>query len=258
MNEPLTSVRNPLIMKLRALKEKRGRLEHGLFVVEGQKLMMEALDCGLEPRVVLISEPGDVDLAAFERAGAQIYPVSDSVIEAVCDTKTPQGCCAAFAMPQQPSLNMLPNRLVALDGVQDPGNVGAIWRTADAAGFEAMVLGKNCADPYAPKVQRSAMGSGFRVPVIHVEDLAETLRECKAGGYDIIVSELSGTSFYDHAPLSDKFLLVIGSEARGATEQVMNQATMRLKLPMRGGAESLNAAVAAGIMMYELTRELCE
>ena len=145
-------------------------------------------------------------------------------------------------------------RVVALDGVQDPGNVGTIWRTADAAGFEGILFGAGCADPLSPKVQRSAMGSGFRTPFMTAADLPEALTTLRNRGYSVIASDLKGEDFYARRDVGNAFVLIIGSEARGISDEVRSAADMLVKLPMRGGAESLNAAVAAGIMMYELMR----
>ena len=146
-------------------------------------------------------------------------------------------------------------KIVALDAVQDPGNVGTIWRTADAAGFDAVIFGEGCADAYSPKVQRAAMGSGFRVPAVHM-NLKETLPLYTLNGASLIVSALDGSDLYARAPIpGDKpMILVIGNEAKGVSKEVQSLSNVRLKIPMRGGAESLNAAVAAGILMYELTK----
>ncbi|MEG1263460.1 MAG: RNA methyltransferase [Clostridia bacterium] len=256
-HESLTSVQNPVVKRLRALKERAAREEFGQFLVEGEKLLREALRGGLVPRVLLYDQARALPelIRPFEASGAACYRVTDNVLEAVCSTRTPQGCCCAFALPDL-TIDFLdpPARLVALDGVQDPGNVGTIWRTADAAGFDGLLLGEGSADPFSPKVQRAAMGSGFRVRCAQASDLSQTLAQFGRAGYQIVASSLQGEPFYGHAPLGDKYVLVIGSEAHGVSAQVARQATMRLKLPMRGGAESLNAAVAAGIMMYEMTK----
>ena len=143
---------------------------------------------------------------------------------------------------------------MALDGTQDPGNVGTIWRTADAAGFQGLLFGAGCADPLSPKVQRSAMGSGFRVPYMTAGDLPGALADLRARGWRVIASDLHGQDFYSHPDPGEKYVLVIGSEAHGISDATRRAADLLLKLPMRGGAESLNAAVAAGIMMYELTK----
>jgi len=257
--ERVDSVKNPLIQRLRALKSAEGRMAEGLFLVEGEKMMREAMAL-LTPAAALFEEDRDFgDLPeALSSRGARVLAVPRRVLEAVCDTKTPQGACAAFAPPKTLDLAHQPRRIVALDGVQDPGNLGTIWRTADAAGFAALITGPGCADWLSPKVQRAAMGSGFRVPIAKVDDLGAALAELAGRGYDIVATALDGAPFYERAPLKERFVLVIGSEAHGISPAVARCATMALKLPMRGGAQSLNASVAAGIIMYELCRNLPE
>ncbi len=256
----IQSMQNPVVKRLKGLKDKKGREEAGEMLVEGEKLMLEAAGMGLAPSEALIEDEQAPRFAALAgrmaACGARVYAVPRRVLEAVCDTRTPQGACAAFSLPAPFDAAAAPARLVALDGVQDPGNVGTIWRTADAAGLDGLLMSRACADPFSPKVQRAAMGSGFRVPVSVTEDLPGMLRALQARGYAVIASSLHGDPFYQGAPRgAERFALVIGNEARGVSDEVMALADVRLKLPMRGGAESLNAAVAAGIMMYELMRE---
>ena len=253
--ERITSAKNPMIQDLRALRDRKGRQSQGRFLVEGEVMIREAVKCELVMRE-LIADEAHVDLVeTLAGPGVRACVVPRSLLEAVCDTRTPQGVCAAFELPESMPPEAAPSHVVALDGVQDPGNVGTIWRTADAAGFGAVLLGGGCADPLSPKVQRSAMGSGFRVPFMLAEDLAPALHELKGRGWRVIASDLHGESFYAHPDPGERFILVIGSEAHGISEAVRAEADMLLKLPMRGGAESLNAAVAAGIMMYELMRD---
>ena len=252
--DKITSAKNPLVQRLRDLKNAKARKTEGLFLVEGEVMMREAMKCGLILREAAADESCMAFAQELEAQGKKVFLVTRSLLESICDTKTPQGICASFEMPAPMGMDELPDRIVALDGVQDPGNVGTIWRTADAAGFQALLLGAGSADPLSPKVQRSAMGSGFRVPFGHSENLAETLLQLRSRGWHVIASDLQGADFYARGELGEKFVLVIGNEARGISDQVKNAADVRLKLPMRGGAESLNAAVAAGIMMYELMR----
>ena len=184
--------------------------------------------------------------------GAAIICSPMSVLAVLCDTVSPQGIVAETDMPAQgDSLNGM---IVALDGVQDPGNVGAILRSADAAGFDAILLGANCADPYCAKALRASMGSIFRVPVMRTERIAGDLASLRSRGYAVLSSQLDGEDFFARGPLPHDFALVIGSEAAGVSRDVSAAATHRLRLPMYGGAQSLNAAVAAGIMMYDLSR----
>lgn len=250
--ERITSSKNPAIRAMRELKDRRAREASGHFLVEGEKLIREALGCGLRLHRLLVED----GLAAPDWCGqAPAFAVPRSLLEAVCDTRTPQGMCAEFDLPEYLPLQEAPARIVALDGVQDPGNVGTIWRTADAAGLQGLLLGAGSADPFSPKVQRAAMGSGFRVPCLRTEALADDLRALAARGWTVIASSLGGEDFYRRPDPGEKFVLVIGNEARGISAAVQAAADMLVKLPMRGGAESLNAAVAAGIMMYELMRE---
>ena len=250
----ITSTANPVVKRLRSLRDTKAREEYGEFLVEGEVMIREALKCGLKPSDALMEEEGHL-LAALESAGARVHIASRSALEAVCDTKTPQGSCAAFSLPRRIRVPENARLLVALDGVQDPGNLGTIWRTADASGFDALLLGEGCADPYSPKVQRAAMGSGFRVPLVE-SSLPEALQSLQKEGFRVVVSALDGDALYAHpfTDPSEKLALVIGNEAHGVSRTVQSLADIRLKIPMRGGAESLNAAVASGILMYELTR----
>ena len=253
--ERITSAKNPMIRDMRALRDRKAREAQGRFLVEGAVMIGEAVKCGLVVREVIADEAHADAAAALEARGARACVVPRSLLEAVCDTRTPQGVCAAVDLPVPLPVEAAPARIVALDGVQDPGNVGTIWRTADAAGLDGVLFGGGCADPLSPKVQRSAMGSGFRVPFMLADDLPSALRALKARGWTVIASDLHGTDFYAHPDPGERYALVIGSEAHGISDAVRAEADMLLKLPMRGGAESLNAAVAAGIMMYGLTRE---
>lgn len=253
--ERIASARNPLVQELARLKTARGRKETGLMPVEGEKMLLEALRAGLRPEVLLYDE---------ERAGAlagliamfrcDAHPVPAGVLARCADTVTPQGCLAAFHIPPETAPEALGGRIVALDGVQDPGNCGTIWRTADAAGFTGILFGGGCADPMSGKVQRATMGSGFRLPYARADRLSGALRVLKESGRRILVSALGEKDVYRREARPGPFVLVIGSEARGVGEEVRDLADERLMLPMRGGAESLNAAVAAGVLMYELTR----
>jgi len=251
----ITSMKNPVVKELRALRDRKGRETSGRFLVEGEVMLREALKCGLKIHDVLAEEGLAALAVELETAGANAFIVPRSLLESVTDTRTPQGICASFDLPVPLPLGKTPDRLVALDGVQDPGNVGTIWRTADAAGFQGMLLGAGCADPLSPKVQRSAMGSGFRLPFMQTGDLPAALTQMRQKGWAVIASDLHGGDFYSHPDPGDRFVLVIGSEAHGISDDTRAAADLLLKLPMRGGAESLNAAVAAGIMMYELMRE---
>lgn len=150
------------------------------------------------------------------------------------------------------SPSVLGDRLVLLEAVQDPGNVGAILRTMDAAGFSGAILTPGCADPFSPKSLRATMGSIFRVPTLQAQSAAHAAAALKEEGYAVIAAALDGEDFFSRDLLPDKLCLIIGNEGAGITKETLKAATHRYRLPMRGGAESLNAAAAAAIFMYEL------
>ena len=251
MLEHITSLKNPKVTTWKSLKDRKGRKETGCFRVEGRKRVEEALASAFPVAAVLVE---DGRLGEFcLPADLPVYAMPEHVLAAVCDTKTPQGIAAVVRMAEVP---LQGKRLVAMDGVQDPGNVGTIIRTADAAGFDGVILSVQCADVFSPKVLRATMGSIFRMGVRVTDDLPGLLAQMVQEGASVLSSQLDGEPFYQRRPLNERFVLVIGSEGNGVTDEVKAVATHKVKLPMRGGAESLNAAVAAGIMMYELTRDL--
>lgn len=252
----ITSVHNATAQLLRELQKPRARRENGLFVCESAKMVGEAMTLNLA-RALFVETGREAEyapmMARAESAGCEVYVVSRAVMQAVSTAKTPQGVVCTARIPEPPKA-LSGKRIVALDGVQDPGNVGTILRTADAAGFDGAIFGPGCADLYGAKTLRATMGSVFRVPVMTTENLPETLEGMKREGYAVAATELGGADFYAHCPRG-KAILVIGSEGQGISKPVRDAATHHLALPMRGGAESLNAAVAAGIMIYEMARE---
>ena len=251
MIEHITSLKNPKVTTWKSLKDRKGRKETGCFLVEGRKMVEEAVASAFPVEAILV----DADrLGEFTLpAGLPAYSMPGHVLAAVCDTKTPQGIAAVVRMAEVELHGM---RLVAMDGVQDPGNVGTIIRTADAAGFDGVILSTQCADVFSPKVLRATMGSVFRMGIRVTDDLPGLLTQMVQEGASVLSSQLDGDPFYQRSPLNKRFVLAIGSEGNGVTDEVKAIATHKVKLPMRGGAESLNAAVAAGIMMYELTRDM--
>jgi len=247
--ETLTSLKNPKVLSWRSLKDKKGREENHAFLVEGARMVREALASSFTVRAVLLREDYRPGFPLPRDVPAFLLP--EHVFQSVCDTKTPQGVAAVLDLQARPASG---SRLLALDGVQDPGNVGTIVRTADASGFDGVLLSPDCADLFSPKVLRSTMGSVFRLGFSFPASLPGALVQLKKDGYSVLSSQLDGDPFFERKNVSPSFVLIIGNEGNGISEPVRNVATHRLCLPMRGGAESLNAAVAAGIMMYDLTR----
>ncbi len=245
--EHITSLKNPKVAAWKALKDRKGRRESGCFLVEGRKMVEEALASAFDVETVLVQEGMELP----DGLTMPVYELPAHVLAAVCDTKTPQGIAAVVRMKEQSALG---KHIVVLDGVQDPGNVGTIIRTADAAGLDGVLLSNQCADVFSPKVLRATMGSIFRMNLRTTDDLPGELTKLREKGYSILSSQLDGTPFYERQGVVERFALIIGNEGNGVSEQVQQTATHRVRLPMRGGAESLNAAIAAAIMMYELMR----
>lgn len=245
--EHITSLKNPKVAAWKALKDRKGRRESGCFLVEGRKMVEEALKSAFDVETVLVQEGMELP----DGLTMPVYELPAHVLAAVCDTKTPQGIAAVVRMKEQSALG---KHIVVLDGVQDPGNVGTIIRTADAAGLDGVMLSNQCADVFSPKVLRATMGSIFRMNLRTTDDLPGELTKLREKGYSILSSQLDGTPFYEREKVAEQFALIIGNEGNGVSEQVQQTATHRVRLPMRGGAESLNAAIAAAIMMYELMR----
>ena len=247
--EPITSLKNPKVLSWKSLKDRKGRMEQNAFLVEGVRMAQEALSSSFPVRSILLRDdyvpefplPSDIP----------VYSLPSHVFQSVCDTKTPQGIAAVLTLRAREASGP---RLLALDGVQDPGNVGTIIRTADAAGFTGVLFSPECADLFSPKVLRATMGSIFRLGFSFPSSLPEALEQYKKDGFSVLSSQLDGSSFYERKDVSSSFVLIIGNEGKGVSDAVKAVATHHLCLPMRGGAESLNAAVAAGIMMYDLTR----
>ena len=253
MEQKITSGKNPLIRWMRSLSSPKARRESGAILVEGGVMIREALSCSLEPVCVLYEDPCLLEGLGALPEEARCALVPSSLLQAVCETVTPQGIAAAFRAPEPADPTDMRGPVVVLDCVQDPGNCGTIARTADAAGFGGIVFGTGSADPMSAKVIRSSMGSLFRLPYAQ-GDLAKIYPMLRQMGYCIAASCLDGESIYGASPLREPCALAIGNEASGISECTRREADVFLRIPMRGGAESLNASVAAGILMYEMTR----
>lgn len=236
----------------RKLKTRPERQVQGLFLVEGEHMVGEALAAGRVQHVLLDADKAE-RFSAFAASGAPCSALTATQLRQVVDSRTPQGVAALVALPPPPTLEQLGHRLVALDGVQDPGNVGTILRTMDAAGFTGLLTDTRTADAFSQKALSASMGSIFRVGVHVTQDLPGVLDSFS--GFDIIAGHLQGEPFYQRPRTGERVCLLIGSEGAGLSPQVLSRATLRVRLPMQGGAESLNAAVAAAIMMYDLYRE---
>ncbi|MBQ1817099.1 MAG: RNA methyltransferase [Clostridia bacterium] len=246
----ITSVKNDNVRVLRSLKTGKGRKETGLHLAEGERLVLEAIDSGAAPETVLVAEWNTTAAAKLKERGVDFISVTGEVMKAVCDTDSPQGVCAALKTPQLAPPEDYPGGLIiALDRLQDPGNLGTVLRTADAFGAAGLLIGEGCTDPFSCKAVRSAMGSTYHIP-IWKGDLAHELDRLAEQGFGLVCGHLAGGETLPDLP--ENRVLVIGNEANGASSEVAEKCAL-YRLPMRGRAESLNAAVAAAILIYKLT-----
>lgn len=253
MGEVITSLQNDKVKLAHSLQTRpRARRKERKIVLEGTRLIRDALERGHVPLFVLYHpETADYNLIArLQNTRADLLAVSAEVLRHTSDTQQPQGIVAVFPLPVPP-LPRQPRRVLILDNLRDPGNMGTILRAAAAAGVQCALLSPGCADPYNPKSLRSGMGAHFRLPVVEV-----TWQEI--GGYcdglNVYLAAGDGDLPYDQANWSDPWAVIIGSEAHGASTDAGAIATHRVSIPMAAGTESLNAAVAAGVLLFEGTR----
>lgn len=246
--EQITSRQNPLAVQIRKLNHDRKlRRELGLFPGEGPKLLAEAVKAGV-PLEAVITAP-EVEVPCPERVRRVEMP--RELLGSLCDTRTPQGVLFLAQLPDTAPPRPLPGgRYLVLDGVQDPGNVGTIWRTADALGADGLILVNGCADPFSPKTVRSTMGACFRLPVYQMEagDLPELLER---SGLPLYATALREDTVDIKTAQLDRCAVIIGSEGRGVSPELLQASARTIRIPMRERCESLNAAVAAAIVLWE-------
>ncbi|MEG2774068.1 MAG: RNA methyltransferase [Acetivibrio sp.] len=254
----ISSAGNIQIKEIEKLQKKsRYRKETGTFVVEGRKLVEEAGERILK---IFLSE-NYYELHFGEETFLQnreYEVVSDKIFKEMADTATPQGILAKVKMPKYSLDDFLEKEeasYLVLEDVRDPGNLGTMMRTAEGAGITAVILSKDSVDLFNPKVVRATMGSIFRVPFIYVEDFSVALEKMKKAGIVLYGTHLLGKRNYDCEPYAKKAAILIGNEANGITDMTAQAADCLVKIPMEGKLESLNAAVAAALMMYELFRQ---
>ncbi len=249
--ERVTSRQNSAIQHIKKLASNRKyRRQAGEFLCEGPKMWAEAVRWGWSVSTLLTSE--ESVLLECEGTPARSMLVSPELLAYAADTETPQKLLFTCRMPELPEA--LPGgRLLVLDGVQDPGNVGTVWRTADAFGADALVLLPGCADPWSPKVVRATMGACFRLPVLSctLEELTTLLAD---GSIPLYATALRENTQDIRTVGLDRAAVVIGSEGAGVSAGVLAQCEKTLKIPMRERCESLNAAMAAGIVLWESWR----
>ena len=257
----ITSKDNEQIKQIRKLKEKKYRDEMGLYVIEGIKTVNEAIAEEADIQIVVISDDSNEQdelkqKMLYSVSKFDIIYVNESVFESISHVMHPQGILAVVKKKEiQTEINYNENLIVVLDDIQDPGNLGTIIRTVDSCGLSQVIVSKDTVDAYSPKVVRSTMSGIFRVNIIEKENLADTIQDLKNHGYKVVATALEASkTIYDID--YNKTVIIIGNEANGISKEVLLKSDVKVKIPMRGKTESLNAAVATGIVLYEAIRQM--
>jgi TrmH family RNA methyltransferase len=255
----LSSVHNPTVRYARSLLRRRSRYRERAFLIEGARLFLDAIDAGARPRLVFLEESrlgplgGEVVTAALE-SGARVHPVNEPVLDAIADTEEPQGVVAVFPFPEPPTpMSEMSELLLAADGLRDPGNLGTLLRSAVGSGCTAVALTASSVDPYAPKVVRAGMGAHFRIPIRWLDwsQPDPIFTACR----NRFSAESRAPITYDAVDWTAPSALVVGSEARGISDAARSTLTGSVSIPLLGGLESLNAAVAGSIILFEAARQ---
>ena len=248
MEQRITARKNPLLQQVKRLLSSRKERENtGLFVADGTKLLQEAIRWWPGLETVILSDGVDAEVPE----GVRVIRVPEDVMASISPMETPQGALFLCRLPERAEFSPKPGMLL-LDGLQDPGNLGTILRTADALGVPVALL-EGCADPYSHKVVRASMGAVFRTPVVQTT-WEKAQQACRADGIPVAVTALTDDAADIREADLSSMAVVIGSEGRGVRPQVLSSADRALIIPMNPRCESLNAAVAATIAMWQMKR----
>lgn len=260
----ISSFSNSIIKEVKGLYKKKERWNKELFLIEGVKVVEEYIKLDMEPIYILFSENlfsingGKELFNIIKRYDERLIKLPNKLLKEISDTENPQGILAVINFNVSKMEELLKKRdrfIVILDELQDPGNVGTIIRTADAFGANGVVLTSNCVDIYNPKVVRSTMGSLFHIPIAYVEDKLCLIESLKKEDIKIYAASLESARSIYNVDFKRDFAVVIGNESRGVSQEVLDLVDASIKIPIIGGAESLNAAIASSIIMYETVRQ---
>ena len=255
----ITSKDNDLIKNIKKLKEKKYRDLENKFIVEGIKMVQEAIKENAKINKIVVCEDciNDGTLKKellYEIAKQDCIYVTEKVFQTITDVETPQGILAVIEKENSEDKILYDEDvIVVLDGIQDPGNLGTILRTLDSVNLKQIILSEKTVDAYSPKVVRSTMGAIYRVNIIKSKDILETLKNIKKHKYEIVATSLQTDKTIYDIDYKNK-VIVIGNEANGVSKEVLELSNQKVKIPMLGQTESLNAAVATGVILYEYVR----
>lgn len=256
----ISSKENSFVKHVKKLKDKKYRDISGEYIIEGINLVKEAIQEKANIKQFVLCDDCEKNESIpkelmYEIAKYECVYVTEKIFKYLSEVQEPQGIIAIIGKEGKDiNIDYSEDIIVALDNVQDPGNLGTILRTVDSIGLTQILVSKGTADSYNPKVVRSTMGAIFRVKIIECDDLAKTLKEIKKQKFKIVVSSLqTNNSIYDIN--YNKKVIVIGNEANGVEKEIQEMADEKIKIPMLGKTESLNASVATGIILYEYVRQ---
>ena len=246
----ITSHANPAIKAIKALNLKKYRDEQGLFLVEGARHVNEAIQAGWQLHTLLFSEKGEESSALITSSAHAVIRTSQDIMSRITGRENAQPVLGVFQQRHAPMSDASKGFWVALEDIRDPGNLGTIIRTCDAAGGSGILLIGNTCDPWSPEAIRASMGSFARIPVLPIaQNDFLSWRKTYAGR--VIGTHLSATTDYRKADYKPPCILLMGSEQSGLSDNLSDTCDVLVKIPMRGGAESLNLAIATGIMLYQ-------
>lgn len=254
----ITSKENSLIKFISSLQNSSAvRRENGLFVLEGLRICKDAFENGIRFDKLILSESAiekyPEEINKFSEISDECYKIPDSLFKKISDTSTPQGIIAVSKIPDL-NVDFLDSKgkYVALENLSDPSNLGAVSRTAEALGVSGIILSKNSCDPFSPKSLRASMGTLLRIPVIILENFSDEITKFGLKTYACVVD--SDAVPINSVDFKDGSIIIIGNEANGITDSTKAVCDIKITIPMRGMAESLNAAVAASISMWEMMK----
>ena len=252
MIQTITSQENSLVKHIKKLQIKSYRMKTGEYLLEGYRLVRDAIENGVELKNIIVADTFD----ASEFSGLDIICMPEKLFNQLKTTVNSQGIMAVAKIVENEFSETIAENgsfFIYLDGIQDPGNLGTIVRIADAGGIDGVILSKTCVDIYNPKTIRSTMASMFNVPVYEDND-GDAIDMLLKSDFDIVAGSLDAKCSHYDADYSSRTVVVIGNEANGITDDVMKKCTLPVKIPIYGKAESLNASVACGILVYEILR----
>ena len=253
MLEVISTTKNKKYKYIKSLLQKKMRQSEGVYTVEGRKSVCDAIESGCDILLIAVSESYFKEYGSNN--GYESIIVKDELFGGLCDTKTPQGIIAVIGVPKTNNISISQDKLyVYCDNIQDPGNLGTIIRTADAAGLGGVLLSEGCADAYSPKTVRSSMGSFFNIDII-TDFSHDRLFSLKDKGFALVSGALTpDAKLYTNTDFTKPTVIIIGNEANGVSEDILNNSE-HIIIPIYGKAESLNAGVAASIIMYEAVKQ---